>query len=42
VSKGDFYVSPSGKRLPKWYSNSKRRRNKTFLGIADAMAEQWG
>jgi hypothetical protein len=42
VSKGDFYVSPSGKRLPKWYSNSKRRRNKTFLGIAEAMAAQWG
>lgn len=44
VNKGEFYVSPSGKRLPKWYSDNKssKVRSKTFLGIANAMAEQWG
>ena len=48
VDKGEFYVSPSGKRLPKWYNdgikgqNRTKVRNKTFQGIADAMAEQWG
>jgi hypothetical protein len=44
VGKGKFYVSPSGKRLPKWYSdnNSAKVRSKTFQGIADAMATQWG
>lgn len=25
-----------------WYNTSKKRRAKTFQGIADAMAEQWG
>ena len=44
VGKGDFYVSPSGKKLPKWYSDNKdsKNRSKTFQGIANAMAEQWG
>ena len=44
VGKGDFYISPKGKRLPKWYSINKdwRVRSKTFEGIANAMAEQWG
>ncbi|QKW83413.1 DNA cytosine methyltransferase [Acinetobacter sp. FDAARGOS_724] len=47
VNKGEFVVSPSGKRMPKWYSNAKfsdrsNIRSKTFQGIADAMAMQWG
>ena len=43
VGKGEFYISPSGKRLPKWYSNNKsaKARSITFQGIADAMAQQW-
>lgn len=44
VGRGEFYISPSGKKLPKWYSDNKdpKARSKTFQGIADAMAEQWG
>ena len=44
VDKGEFYISPSGKKLPKWYSDNKyaKVRSKTFQGIADAMSEQWG
>ena len=56
VGKGDFYISPKGKRLPAWYCDAaidgkkvaygspemKKIRNRTFQGIADAMAEQWG
>ena len=45
VAKGDFYTSPSGKKLPLWYSKAANRpdvRSKTFRGIAKAMAEQWG
>lgn len=44
VSKGEFYVSPKGKKIPKWYSDNKtsKVRSKTFQGIADAMANQWG
>jgi hypothetical protein len=46
VGKGEFYVAPSGKRMPAWYNlpESKARadiRSKTFPGIADAMASQW-
>ena len=43
VDKGEFYVSPSGKKLPKWYSDNKsaKVRSKTFQGIANAMAAQW-
>ena len=48
VGKGEFYVAPSGKKLPKWYNhntNNKADRQKsrsvTFQGIAKAMAEQW-
>jgi len=55
VGKGDFYVSPSGKKLPVWYGDAslngkkigynteemKRIRNRTFKGVAEAMAEQW-
>ena len=38
----------SGKTMPEWYARPKLGkarqdlRNKTFQGIADAMAEQWG
>jgi site-specific DNA-cytosine methylase len=50
VDKGEFVTFPSGKRMSKWYSDSSRlspkerekMRNKTFQGIADAMADQWG
>lgn len=56
VGKGNFYISPKGKRLPAWYGDAaidgkkvaygspemKKIRNRTFQGIADAMAEQWG
>ena len=44
VGKGEFYVSPSGKKMPKWFSDNKgsKVRSKTFQGIADAMADQWG
>ena len=44
VSKGEFVTTPSGKKLPKWYSDNKnpRNRSKTFPGIAKAMAAQWG
>lgn len=43
VGKGEFIVTPSGKKLPKWYSDNKsgKNRSKTFPGIAKAMAEQW-
>lgn len=37
---------PSGKSLPTWYSrcggNRAKARSKTFPGIAQAMADQWG
>jgi len=52
VGKGERIYLSSGKSLPKWYNdalvNSKsaeeRRslRSKTFIGIATAMAKQWG
>lgn len=44
VGKGEFVTTPSGKKLPKWYSNNKsgKARSKTFPGIAKAMAQQWG
>jgi hypothetical protein len=42
VDKGGFYIAPSGKKLPAWYSNASAKvRSKTFQGIADAMAAQW-
>lgn len=48
VGKGEFYIAPSGKKLPKWYNhntNNKADRQKsrsvTFDGIAVAMATQW-
>ena len=42
VNKGEFHVTKSGKRLPKWYVGATAKvRSKTFPGIAKAMAEQW-
>ena len=50
VDKGDFVTFKSGKRMTKWYCDAAKMsptertkiRNKTFQGIADAMANQWG
>lgn len=50
VDKGERVTFASGKSMPKWYSDAfhlspKERsiaRSKTFQGIADAMAAQWG
>ena len=50
VDKGEFTTFKSGKRHPKWYADAlklskherMKARSKTFQGIADAMAEQWG
>lgn len=52
VGKGEFVKFSSGKKQPKWYADAitkaktpeERRtlRSKTFIGIAKAMAEQWG
>lgn len=43
VDKGEFVTTPSGKRLPKWYSDNKspKNRSKTFIGIAKAIAQQY-
>lgn len=56
VGKGEFYTTPSGKKMAKWMCDPvgkdgkklaygsveiKKIRNKTFQGIADAMANQW-
>lgn len=42
VGKGKMQVVKSGKVLPEWYSNNKKLRDRTFEGIAQAMADQWG
>ena len=47
VSPGEFDITKSGKILPSWYNmrQSDERatiRSRTFQGIADAMADQWG
>ncbi len=50
VSKGEFVTFKSGKKHPKWYAEAYKLskhermkvRSKTFTGIADAMANQWG
>lgn len=50
VDKGEQVTFASGKSMPKWYSDAfklppKERaamRSKTFPGIAQAMASQWG
>lgn len=41
VDKGEFVIH-GGKRISKWYSNREFARDKTFKGIAEAMAQQWG
>ena len=50
--KGEIYVSKSGNKSPKWFTDiffsgvsaeeRRKLRSKTFPGIADAMANQWG
>ena len=52
VGKGEIYVSKSGNKFPKWFTDiffsgvspeeRRKLRSKTFPGIADAMADQWG
>ena len=50
VDKGTIWTAKSGKRMSQWYYDSsclppkerEKMRNKTFQGIADAMAQQWG
>lgn len=51
VDPGERVVLSSGRSLPKWYSDSfntkisteerRKLRSKTFLGFAEAIAEQW-
>jgi hypothetical protein len=43
----EYHTTTSGKRMPKWYAYADKKdrsktRSKTFKGIADAMADQWG
>lgn len=50
VSKGEFVTYKSGKRCTKWYADAAKHdpimrakiRSRTFPGIAQAMAAQWG
>ena len=50
VGKGEFYIKANGARMSKWShvtsgtNKAKRAKiaSRTFKGIADAMAEQWG
>ena len=49
VDKGEYITFPSGKRMHTWYADKpfggverQTVRNRTFQGIADAMATQWG
>jgi site-specific DNA-cytosine methylase len=47
VDKGEFHVTKSGRRIPAWYNLPERKsrwqeRSKTFEGVAQAMAAQWG
>ena len=51
VDPGERVILSSGRSLPKWYSDSfntkisteerRKFRSKTFLGFAEAIAEQW-
>jgi hypothetical protein len=49
VGKGEFITHKSGKTKPKWFADAfklspkerSKERSKTFLGIAEAMANQW-
>lgn len=50
VEKGEVVTSKSGNRMSKWYYDTSclplkeraKARSKTFIGIAKAMANQWG
>lgn len=47
VGKGEYHTTKSGKRLPSWYNlppseDRWKIRSKTFQGLANAMAQQWG
>lgn len=50
VGKGEMVEFSSGNIMPKWYADAwklpkeerQKLRSKTFCGIADAMADQWG
>lgn len=43
VDQGEILYLKSGRTMPKWYANATAHiRSKTFPGIAEAMAEQWG
>ena len=45
VDKGEFITYASGRKMPKWYAESwgnGKVRSRTFKGIAEAMANQWG
>lgn len=50
VDRGEFVTFKSGKKHPKWYADALRlpkeqrqlTRSRTFPGIAEAMADQWG
>lgn len=41
VDQGVIKETKSGKKIPEWYSNNKKLRDRTFPGIAAAMADQW-
>ena len=50
VGEGELVEYDSGRVMPKWYADAwklpsedrAKLRSKTFQGIADAMADQWG
>jgi hypothetical protein len=47
VGRGEMFTTSTGKTLPLWYVRAghdakSHQRSKTFPGIANAMAEQWG
>ena len=50
VGRGEFVYSKSGNKMPKWYNDAfnyskqlrQKIRSKTFDGMAQAMADQWG
>jgi len=46
VDKGEFYISPSGKKIPKWLavlgSGKGKERSMSFDGISNAFGDQWG
>lgn len=50
VNPGEHIIYKSGAKMPKWYADARSLpkeerqalRSKTFQGIAQAMAEQWG